>query len=168
MNYIKQNPEFIDAWIQEMQVKLYEGLAFENIDGYGRVYPLEKDKKTIPAYFISGNDYKDVLTDDRKNGQFFCVESDESDMINSHEVETEVDWIFLLDLKKLYPEITHRADAEARKQIIEQIQKVAFFKLESITTGIDALSDFDVKAPDMQPYYIVSFTGKLRYKYYEC
>ncbi len=168
MNHIKTKPKFIDIWIQKMQVKLYEGLNYTNINGYGRVYPLEREKQVFPAYFISGNEYRDVLTDDKKNGQFFCVESDESKMLDKHRVETVVDWIFIIDLKKLYPNIQHRADAEARQAIIEQIQKVAFFELQTITTGIDALSDFDVKVPDMQPYYIVGFTGKLKYKHFEC
>jgi hypothetical protein len=168
MNYVKTNPDYIDIWIQKMQVKLYEGLNFTNFNGYGRVYPIEKDKNIIPAYFISNIDYREVLTDDGTNGHFFCIESEESKMLDAHRIETPVDWIFFLNLKALFPNITGRADGEARRKITDEIQKVPFFKLEKIVIGLKAIEDFDVKVSDMQPWHIVSFQGKLKYQYNNC
>jgi hypothetical protein len=168
MNHVKDNPKYSDAWIQKMQVKLYEGLNFTDFHGYGRIYKVEKDKKVIPAYFISDIDYKEVLTNDGTNGHFFCLEEDTSKMLDAHRVETEVKWIFFLNLPKLFPGILGRADGEARAKIMEEIQKVPFFELDRITTGLKAIEDFDIEAPNMQPWYIVSFQGKLKNKYYEC
>lgn len=168
MNHLKNKPEFIDIWIQKMQISLYGGLNFPEFNGYGRCYVHEKNNKTLPMHFVSGFEYKEVLLDDAVNGHFFCIENKEAVMLDSHRAESELKWIFFLNLKKLYPAVNHRADAEARKDIIDQIQKVHFFDLTKIVTGIDAISEFDFKTEDMQPWYIASFIGKLKYKYHNC
>lgn len=77
MNYLKTSPTGIDKAIQKIQVKLYEKLGFSGIDGYGRVYPIERENKKIPAHFITGNDYKDVFYNDKESvtGNFFFYEN---------------------------------------------------------------------------------------------
>lgn len=163
MNYIKTSPVGIDKHIQKIQVKLYEKLGYENIDGYGRVYPLEIEGKTIPAYFEGGKDYRDVLTNDRKNGQFFFVES-ETTKTEGPRMETEIDIIFLLDLKKIKPNVPHRADEEARMDITSILDRERIFYPKEIVKGKDALDDFDTKLLDMQPYHFIKFTGTLKYQ----
>lgn len=161
MNHIKSNPVGIDAQIQKMQSNLYDKLGFANIDGYGRVYPIDKDGKVIPAYFINGNDYKSVLMDDRLNAIFFFLESEES--TPGTKMQTEVSIIFQLNLKKLYPDVIQRMDEEVRVHILERISRIKYFKTTLVTKGIEALEGFDTDLRDMQPYHYLKVTGNLRY-----
>ncbi|WP_438423259.1 hypothetical protein [Aquimarina macrocephali] len=164
MNYLKENPVGIDIQIQRLQIKLYESLRFEGIDGYGRVYLEDKKGKRKPLYFINGNEYKEVLINDSTSGTFFFIE-DEKSKIELPKSVTEVDIIFLLDLKKIKPTITHRADEEVRVDILKVLNRCRYFEVEEITKGIKALSDFDTKLIDMQPYHFIKINGKLRYQF---
>lgn len=163
MNHIKTSPVGIDKHIQKIQEKLYEKLGYTNIDGYGRVYSLEVEKKTIPAYFLEGNDYKDVLTDDKLNGQFFFVENEKT-KTDGPRMETDIDIIFLLNLKKIKPSVPHRADEEARADISKVLDRIKTFYPKEIIKGKNALQDFDTELLDMQPYHFLKFTGTLQYQ----
>lgn len=164
-NFIKESVESLDEWIQKMQITIFEGLNFDEFNGYGRVYIVEKDKKKIPAHFLEGSDYKEVLTDDCNNGHFFCIEGDTSDVVSKQHVEADVEWIFLVNVAELLPEIKHRADVEVRKLIHQQIAKCNYFVLEKIVIGKKALSALDTVVTDMQPYHIISFQGKIKYQF---
>lgn len=160
----KTNPVGIDKEIEKMQSKLNTKLSSWNLDAYGRIYKTEREGKTIPEHFSGGKDYKEVLINDKINGKFFFVENDRSTIISGPRYQTTVDIIFLLDLAKIKPNVTHRADEEARLEINEAIGRLTMFDLTEVTKGINALSDFDTDLIDMQPYHFLKFTGTLRYQ----
>lgn len=164
MNYLKENPVGIDRQIERLQAKLFNSLGFDNIDAYGRVYIDDKKGKRKPLFFLRENDYKEVLIDDTKSGVLFFVENEKS-KLESPQLVTEIDIIFLLDLKKVYPNIVHRADEEARLKILNVLHRCRYLEVSEITKGIKALSDFDTKLNDMQPYHFIKFTGDLRYQF---
>lgn len=163
MNNLKQNPTGIDIDIQKLQTKLYNNLN-GNIEGYGRVYRYEKENKTIPAHFLQGNDYKEVLTTDKKDALFFFLDDSDtnSGMTTS---KTKVDLVFIVNLVKQFPTIAHRADEEFKQKIYRILKRSRFF-FESeiqITKGIEALKEFEIKT-DNQPYYIIKFSGEIKYQ----
>lgn len=164
MNYTKTDPKGIDKPIQRIQEKLYKELGYQNMDGYGRIYTLDRKGKAIPAYFIEGKDYKEVLTDDKKDAQFFFVENERT-TFDSPQGVTQVDIIFLLNLNKIKPSVPHRADEEARVEIQEVLDKIKFFPVSEIIKGPNALNGFDTDLIDMQPYCFLKFTGTLRYQF---
>lgn len=165
MNYLKNNPVGVDIKIQKLQIKLYENLGFENIEGYGRIYIDNKKGENYPLHFINGIDYKEVLIDDNNNGKFFFVEDEvtDSEMTIS---KTKVDIIFLVNLANLYPDIPHRADEELKQQVYRLLKKTRFFFPSEIkiTKGKDAIKDFKTKLIDMQPYHFMKFSGVVKYQ----
>jgi len=165
MNYIKTNPVGIDKKIQKLQTKLYSSLGFSDFEGYGRVYVDTQKDSIKPIFFVSGNDYKEVLLNDSINGKFFFVEDDETDSEMTMST-TKVDVIFLVNLSKLYPDIPYRADEEFRQQVYRVLKKSRYFFLSDIkiTKGIDALKGFKTNLIDMQPYHFVKFSGEISYQ----
>ncbi len=165
MNYTKDNPVGIDKEIQKLQIKLYNRLGLENIEGYGRVYIYNKKDTVYPIHFVSGIDYKELLIDDRNNGKFFFVENHttESGITIS---KTKVDIIFLINLAELYPNIPYRADEELKQHIYRTLKKTRFFFPShiEITKGIEALKGFKTNLIDMQPYHFIKFSGEVSYQ----
>ena len=60
----------IDIQIERLQDrfkdKLWTSVSSTNKDYFGRIYRNERDGDVIPQRFVSGNDYKDVLLNDKK------------------------------------------------------------------------------------------------------
>lgn len=162
MNNLKTNPVGIDVHINSTQIKLFDKLGYTDFDGYGRIYTIEKK----PYGFVLNEDYKELLTDDKLSGHFFFVENPLTD--KDKLFITEIDIVFMLNLKKLKPNIIHRADEEVRIQILEILDNCAMFQLKSVTKGIDALSDFDHTLLDMQPYHFIKFSGEMQYNLQLC
>jgi len=166
MNNLKANTFGIDKVIQDIQSKIYARLEFDNIEGYGRVYTiLNKENKTIPAHFIGGEDYKDVLFSDiNQSGNFFFYEESNSKKVNGSEYESKVHLVFQLNLTKIKQGIDYRNDEEIRAEIEKALFGQTRFVIEEFTRGIDALKDFDNDLRDMQPYCFFRFSGKMRYQ----
>lgn len=160
MNNLKTNPVGIDSEIERIQIKLYESLISWGIDGFGRVYI--NDNNT-PLWFYKKNDYKLVLTkQDSTNGKFFFVESGTTEIKTSISL-TEVDLIFLLDLSKIKPNITHRADEEVKVDIERILRKHLTRQPLKIIKGKGALNGFTTKLKDLHPYSFLKFTFQVRY-----
>jgi len=158
MNYLKDTPDGIDKEINIIQSRLYDKLDFGvDFNGYGRAYLVGSK----PMQFIDDNNYKELLTDDSLAGHFFFLENPKTKKDSL--LETEIYIIFILNLKKIKPNVIHRADEEVRVQIYKVLERIRLFDIEEITKGIDVLSDFEHTLKDMQPYHFIKFTGKLRY-----
>lgn len=160
MNNLKTNPVGIDIEIQRIQNKLIEKLTEWNLETYGRVNLGDKNN---PLWFVSGKDYKPVLSiNDKFYGTFFFVESNETET-NNQISSTEIDLIFLLNIAKIKPEISHRADEEVKIEIQNILRGFLTRINPKITKGNKALEGFETKLKDHQPYHFLKFTFTIRY-----
>lgn len=73
----------------------------------------------------------------------------------------------MVNLKKVYPTILHRADMEAEIKAIELIRNKTFFSFEKMEKGISkSLGNYytdKITLADTQPYHVFSITGELNY-----
>lgn len=163
-NHIKIDPVGIDKAIQRIQVRLYKRLGYINIEGYGRIYPILVKGNMIPAHFIEGTDYKDVLFNDKNksNGNFFFNEDPLSKKVNSEQVESKINLIFQLDVNQIKSGSDFRKDEEIRAEIETELRHTAF-QVEEITRGLKALDGFDHNLGDRKLLFL-KFTGKIRYQ----
>ena len=167
-NITKTNPVSIDKAIQKVQIGLYDGLGYTNIDGLGRIYKVKRGDNTIPARHISNKDYKEVLLNDKITGSFFFVAGDETDVIGD-QAETEVDIIFFLNLQKIKPSFPHRSDEEVNSEIVAILHRYKCFKGNEykIFKDAKALDGFDTELTEkiLGEYLIVRYTGKMKYQF---
>lgn len=162
---LKENPVGIDKEIQKIQQKLYSKLNYTNMDAFGRIYFVDVDNKTIPAT-LSGDNYSEILINNQ-NAVFFFIVDDTTENVNT-DPKTDVDILFLLDVKKLKRTISHRADEEATIDIIDALKPCRKFKIETIVRGKNALEDIFSNLIDMQPYHFVRIKGNMTYNFSRC
>ena len=177
----KVNPKGIDKVIDKVQVKLYNyltGLGWSDYESYPRAYKNPKGANTIPEVYISSNEYKEVLMDDKFNvTSFFLVDDRRS--INEQLITQDVSIIFQANLVELYPSIEHRADEEMQMNIYEKLKYFfgANVTINEIITGVDNVySDLNisgklkekVKLDDMSQFYVVKFNLTVGYESCEC
>lgn len=169
MNHTKNKPLGIDNAIQIIQTYLYDNLNWGEIDVFGRVYknPINKKGLTIEAY--SGDDsYVDVFTNDTKNANIFFIEDDVHETKDGFRFTNKVKIVFMINLKKVYPDLYHRADIEAQIEAIELIRKKTGFTFQKIEKGIkQCLGEFqteEIKLNDMHPYHVFAITGEITYQ----
>lgn len=169
MNYTINSPKGIDQTIQKIQTYLFDNLNWGDIEVYGRVYknPSETKGLMLEAY-IGNNEYKDVFTNDSKNANIFFIEDDVHTSTEGIKFTNKLKIVFMVNLKKAYPNILHRADMEAEMKAIELIRKKAGFSFEKVEKGIkQCLGEYyteSVKLQDMHPYHIFSITGEITYQ----
>lgn len=164
MNYIKPEPVGIDKAIQSIQTRLYNKLGFTGLDGFGRIYPIRQKGNLIPAHFVGGTEYKEVLFNDQttESGNFFFHEEARSTKINPSEWESTVHIIFQLEPFAVTSEYDQRNDEEIRAKIEKILNRTAFI-LTDIVRGVEALNAFDNNLGDRK-YILLRYTGKLRYQ----
>jgi len=167
-NYTKINPTGIDSAIQQIQNHLFRKLDWENCSVFGRVYKVPSDKGIIPRAFKAGKEYQDVFTDDRKTTTIFFVDDDKHTTKEGIKFETEVKIVFMVDVKKAFPAILHRADMEVENLAVELIRSRSNFTIKQIEKGQDTvLKEFNrdgIKKVDLQPFHVFSITGTLTYQ----
>lgn len=163
MIYLKENPVGVDKEIQSVQQRLYDALGYADLDAYGRVYLTERSGKTIPEYYTCvTNEYKEVLVDDSKLGGFFFTEEPSTEIVK-HFFTTKVHLIFWLDLSRVKPLISHRADEEMRIEIYSKLKSIVTREDVEVVKGIEALKGIDTKLIDMQPCHFIRYSFNLRY-----
>lgn len=162
MVFLKDNSVGIDKRIEGIQLFLNDNLKGYNLEILGRAERL--DKRLI--LFYKKNDYKDVLfINPSTMGKAFFIDKEisKTDSKKGSKLFTEVEIIFLLDLKKIKPNIIHRADEEVKIEILEVLKrKLKRIDLE-VTKGIEALNGFDTDLKDLQPYHFLKFSLELDY-----
>lgn len=169
--YVKSNPVGLDIPIQRLQNLIYNGLGWNKYDCYGRVYPIERDGKTYPEYFSTENEYKELMFDDRNLNamSFFYEESNRS--YSDYEFTVGVNLVFLVNLKSLYPAVTHRADEECHNAVGSILRKEGFWRQTGLITGINnALSEFNIDktTSDMQPKHVFRFQLEMKNNFQLC
>lgn len=160
MDYLKTNIVGIDKKIQSIQNVLIDALSDWNLDSYGRV---NLDEEKNPIWFVKNKDYINVLNiKDGINGQFFFVEDDKTET-NNQVSTTEIDLIFLLNIEKIKPEISHRADEEVKIEILRVLRGFLTTANPIIKKGNSALEGFKTELKDYQPYHFLKFTFEINY-----
>jgi len=167
-NFIVENPKGIDKVIQKIQTHLFEEIEWNNCNVYGRIYKLNSEKGLLPRAFVSGKEYKDVFTDDRKAASIFFI-CDNQHATNEgiyFKVKTKI--VFMVNLQKILSDTTKRIDTDVQIEAINAIvnQNTFTFKGE-LETGIDDIfKGFDtslIKKVDLQPFHVFSINGEISY-----
>jgi hypothetical protein len=175
----KTNPVGIDVAIQNLQAYLHKQLvkawsltgdsdpAFES---YGRVYKNKKDTGYVAEVYTGNNEYKEVYWNDTLKAISWFGLSDkiEFDKQNINKVHL----VFFVNIEKLKPGISHRADEEIRNEIQKLFGYSLFgFSWESIELGIDNVlreypgsrRDEGLKVVDMHPIHCFRINLKCIY-----
>lgn len=114
----------------------------------------------IPEILVSGNNYSDVLLDDRKDALcFFDVLSERT------ENTANVDIYFAVNLLKLYPLVSERATEYALSDVVRWIRSGGLFTIKSIHDGYEAWSNWGMvkKEDNMQPFYLFKIKTSVEY-----
>lgn len=166
MEYRKTNPVGIDKRIDRIQHLLFNGLDWTNYDSYHRVYLNETGDEKAFEFYLSENEYKDVLYDDRKSATSFFTTKENSNKNGTW--SNEISIIFQLNLAELYPLIGHRADEEAHRDVINVLEKNGF-DITSKEVGIrNVYSDMGYgkgKFEDLEPFHVFKININLEYEY---
>ena len=169
MNHTITNPKGIDFPIQKLQTYLHDKLPWSDIEIYGRVFenPSKEKGFTLEAY-TSKNEYKDVFMNDKKSAVIFFIEDKKHTTSEGIKFTNKLQIVFMVNLKKAYPSITHRADMESEIEAIELIRSRSNFSMTEMEKGISSVfKGFNIdgiKLSDMQPYHVFSINGDLTYQ----
>lgn len=169
----KTNPVGIDKVIDKYQKDLHSylvskwGLQDADFKAYARVYRNQRDEMFVPEVFTGGKDYKEVYFDSFSYLFFGTSEKvDYKSPVNS----TNVYIVFRVNLEKVKPQVSHRADEEVRIDVQQFAQKGAYdFQLQSIETGVSAaFREFsgwikEVKYSDMHPWHVFRLNFLVKY-----
>jgi len=169
MNYTIENPKGIDQQIQFCQNDLYNGLGWSEIDVFGRVRKNPTNEGFFPEAFIGNNEYRDVYLNDEVNATIMFIKEEESTVDDFGQFWfSDVKCVVMVNLSKVYPTITHRADTEAQIAIIKQLKKNKMFTITGTEEGIpNVFQGFNISkiaTDNMHPYHIFAVTGNMKYK----
>ena len=174
MLYKKEIPRGIDVPIQNFQTYLYANIpriwteidVAKDYESFGRAYRNQKKGGGyIPEVYVGSGNYREVLFSDKVAAlSFFGVEDVQRFKML---LTANVYIIFCVNLTKLYPEIKHRADEEARRDIIN-LSGRRLGELTGLVTGIDAVfRGYDVKNikyKDMHPSHCFRLNYTVKYE----
>lgn len=163
------NPKGIDRPIQEMQQLFINNLwtNVENKQFYHRVFRNEKKGVVRPEVFSEiRNNYEEVIFDKRLNVLSWFDVADTTNSVDGEQVTQDVGVFFAVNLKKLYPNLAHRAVEETHRDVRNVIlERPTSWKIEAISTGRSAYGDFEaeLKGLDMQPWHVFRFNCNVSY-----
>lgn len=167
----KSNPVGIDVVIDEFQTRLSNLFGGADWISYPRVYPNPKEinlRSKVPEFFDE-IEYFEVFMDDRHTmTSFFIVSPDRP--YQEGVFKTDISLVFQVsDLKALFPSVTHRADEEFNKTIINEVRHL--YEYKGMTTEIqNVYREFDkneIILDNMNEFYVVRFNFNVDY-YYNC
>src|SRR5690606_10670326 len=148
------NGNGLDHEVNKIKVHLEKNLKFNDVIFYGRAYknPTKSNNdKLVPEIYVGSKEYREVLTNDLKNGISFFFDSGKHTSASSIEMKTELTVVFILNLSKLKGDLV-RKDSDVQLQVLTELMKLKQFESIELTTGLQALKDFDtskIKLSDM-------------------
>jgi|SRR5690606_119734 len=167
------NGNGLDFEVEKIKRHLSQRLKFPNVEFYGRVYknPTKADNgKYVPEIYTGSKEYKEVLTNDLKNGISFFFDSGKHTNENVSEMKTELTIVFILNLSRLKGDAVRR-DSEVQTEVLSEIIKLRQFESIELISGLESLKEFDtskIKLSDMQPWHIFSIKGQIKYNINHC
>lgn len=168
MNHTIENPIGIDAKIQMIQTHFHDRIGWQNIEVFGRVFKIPSKTKgdTLEA-FIGKKEYKDVFLNDKVNATVFFIEDSEHKTNEGVLFTNTVSVVFMINLKKLYPEIENRADLNSQEDALRLIRKSRIIKApkieKDITQILSKINIENLKLSNMQPYHVFAIEGDISY-----
>lgn len=183
MLFSKNSPVGLDWYIQQLQTKLHsslrtawgtggELLTTTEYECYGRCYRNKKDDGYVAEVYTTGNDYKEVYWNDKLSAISFFGISDSIKTASVASSTTDIHLVFFVNLAKLKPEITHRADEEVRMDVYNAIGKISNgFTFKGVELWIEnVLKEYPgsrrndrLKVVDMHPVHCFRFDFSLLY-----
>lgn len=171
-NYNNYPAVGIDHKVLITQNALAANLGFTNVDFYGRVQKVRsKDGKSFtPEFYAEWPKRREVYYDGKKapGGNIFFIDSDEQPLKNGM-LESKVKVVFMLNLEKLYTNLTYWPDSEVQDKCYKLLKRLGTIENLSIEKGIDnVFKGFDIsgiKLNGMQPYHTFSINGVLKYTF---
>jgi hypothetical protein len=183
----KTNPVGIDFMLQKFQTFLHDELMVKwglnpaiaaqdkLFECYGRCARNKTESGYVAEILTSGNDYKEVYWNDTINAiSFFGISGSETYNIGE---TVPVHLVFFVDLKKLKPTITHRADEEVRKDV-QLLAEKGMFGFRYISTELwieNVLKEYNgsykssqLQKLDMQPVHCFRLNFELQYNKNNC
>jgi hypothetical protein len=139
----KTNPVGIDAKVQEFQARLHTallnvwGIDSEAYHCHERCYRNRKTEGYVAEVYTTDNEYKEVYWNDELTAiSFFGL----NNVPIRHDTveQAKVHLVFFVNLAKLKPSVTHRADEEVRRDVLNIIgRSISGFVYESLELGIE-------------------------------
>ena len=165
------NPKGIDLPIQEMQQlfidNLWPDIDISKKEFNHRVFANQRDGITIPEVLVKNNDYKEVRFCDRLDVLSWFEVSQSTDSYQLGQIQQTVGVFFAVNLKKLYPDLSHRAVEESHLDVQKVLLKRSGeFEITGILTGEAAYGDYDtsgLKRYNMQPWHVFRFNCNVKY-----
>jgi len=184
MNYIIEKPVGIDEQIQYSQGVLFDNLKTKwktesvnpdlTLDVFGRIRKNPIVKGFYPEAYVGDGEYRDLYLNDEVNATICFIEDDKDHTIDDlgQFYFAEGKFVFMVNLKKCYPTINHRADSESQLDAISQLKKNKMFTISGIQKGLpNIFKGFNIEkitTDDMQPFHIFAITGTMKYKLNNC
>ena len=130
---------------------------------YGIVDRIENTEmfqiKVSPIIWVDGNEYIEVLNDDRRDvTAFFDVQP--TVKMFSDVMESTVRLIFHVDLNTLYPKMTRMEAKDAAIKEVSIWVDESPFEFSQLVTGYTSISDYNYNKDDesnMHPYFYFRF-----------
>lgn len=166
MNNTKTNPIGIDAKIQRLQTSLFSQLNTlwsTELDAYGRCYVVEENGERTVNFYKNPKEYQ-IISVAEKN-KFFFIHRSIAKKVDTLNYETNIELIFIVDVAKLKPQITHRADVEVQADVELLLNQFENIFVESFEVGYENVLrgiKFN-QTSDMQPYHVFKFNLNVRY-----
>lgn len=165
----------MDWHIQEAQKQLHRQLLISwgsdvKYNCYGRCYRNKKDEGYIAEVHTGGNEYKEVYYDDQVSAISFFGISDK--IKNDVQNQVNIHLVFFVNLVKLKPLITHRADEEVRQDVFKALGSSSFgLTFQGVDLWLEnVLKEYTgsrngqrLKAVDMHPVHCFRFNYNLTY-----
>ncbi len=177
---VKNNPQGIDAVINQLQTDLYNQLTnkfgWSNYESYHRAYRNAKGGDKLPEVYIGADDYKEVLFDDKFTVTSFFLADDKRSQDSKNGVFTQgVSIIFQANLSELFPNVAHRADEELIQEVIKAAKSRGWeSRMDEVITGVDnvyaslKIASDKKYLDDMSNFFMVRFNFKMLYSITNC
>lgn len=144
----------IDDYATILTNNLWVGYDYTH---YGTAYLIDGVPKTFLT--STSKDYKEVLTDDTldSNSFFYPKVKKKGDPYNANDYNQEIDLIFSVNLNKVYPTLSYRAQENAISDAFRVVNEMTALDIQSVVPGQDAISDFEADVKHNQPYCLFKF-----------
>jgi hypothetical protein len=161
-------PKGIDFPIQDLQT-LFQSSLFTSVPAldkkfYPRVFSNVKNGVNIPEDFEDG----EVLFDDSLTVTSWFDVMGSPDEYDASNFFQSIGIVFVVNLEKLFPGLSHRAVEEAHLAVQQILKRrPMMFQAENLITGIEAYGEFNtnkLKFPDMHPWHVFRFEGNVTYE----